>query len=172
MEKITLNISNMVCPRCEIVVRQVLSNQNINTLNVGMGFAVIESIPKSTLSHIEAELNSVGFELLYDKASKTIEQVKIECRNYLEKLENQTLLTTLSKFLAARVGMNYSYLSKLFSAKEERTIESFFLNLKMERVKHLLLETELSLSEIAVILQFKRLEGISVTEYITNKQIA
>jgi YesN/AraC family two-component response regulator len=147
-----------------------------------MGFAVIGTISNNTFYQIEADLNNVGFELIYDKASKTIEQIKIECRNYLTKLESQTLLTTLSEFLVARVGMNYSYLSKLFSSNEGKTIESFFLHLKLERIKHLLLETEYSLSEIAVILQyssvqylssqFKKLEGKSVTEYLSGNKIA
>ena len=172
----------MVCPRCEIVVRQVLSNHKVNIIDVGQGYAWVEPITKVAFRQIESALNDVGFELIYDKTTKTIEQVKIECRNYLTKLEQQILLTTLSEFLVARIGMNYSYISKLFSSNEGMTIESYFIYLKLDRVKHLLLETEYSLSEIAVILQyssvqylssqFKRLEGKSVTEFLSSRQMA
>jgi AraC-like DNA-binding protein len=182
METQCLFIKNMVCPRCEIVVKQTLQELNVKLLHLEMGYAEIEEVEAEKFSMIEEAFNKVGFELLYDADKRLVEQIKIACREYLEKMENQLLITRLSEFLAANVGKNYTYLSKLFSSQVGITIESFFLQLKIERVKQLLRYGEHSLSEIAVQLnyssvhylssQFKKIEGCTVSNYLSKRKLA
>jgi YesN/AraC family two-component response regulator len=182
METQHLYIKNMVCPRCEIVVKQTLTQLGFKLVYLEMGHAEIGKINASKHKLIEKEFNQLGFELLYDKNQKIIEEVKILCREYLEKIESQLVITKLSDYLSVNIGKNYSFLSKLFSSVEKCTIETYFLKLKIERVKQLLGYGENSLSEIAVILnyssvhylssQFKKIEGCTVSSFMDKQRFA
>jgi AraC-like DNA-binding protein len=87
--------------------------------------------------------------------------------------------------LADDLGQDYSMLSKLFSEKKERQLPIILL-LKIERAKALLLYNEMTLSEIAIQLnyssvahlssQFKKNHGLYPTQFKqlkdnTRKQI-
>ena len=54
-----------------------------------------------------------------------------------------------SEYLTDRLNLDYPYLSTLFSSVEGTTIEKNLINLKIERVKELLVYDEKTLSEIA-----------------------
>jgi AraC family transcriptional regulator len=51
--------------------------------------------------------------------------------------------------LAQQMQREYNYLSSLISSVEGSTIEKYMINLKIERVKELLVYDEKTLSEIA-----------------------
>jgi AraC-like DNA-binding protein len=86
-----------------------------------------------------------------------------------------------SEYISRRLCVNYTLLSKSFSKTIGVTIEQFIIIQKIERVKELISQTELTLSEIAWKLrysspahlsaQFKRITGIapSVFRKIINK---
>lgn len=177
-----LYIKNMVCPRCEMVVRQSLLELGVRLLRLELGHAEIERVQIAKFKQIETIFNEVGFELLYDREARLVEQIRTACREYLDNMENQLLITKLSVYIAINIGKNYSFLSKLFSKAEGMTIESYYLQLKMIRVKELLGYGELSLSEIALQLnyssvqylssQFKKIEGYTVSDYIIRQKLA
>ncbi len=182
MESQHLYIKNMVCPRCEMVVRQSLAALDVKLLHLEMGYAEIKPVDEQTFNLIEAEFNKVGFELLYDADKRLLEKIKLACREYLGIMEDQLLITKLSEYLSVNLGKNYTYLSRLFSSREGITIEAYFLQLKIERVKQLLRYGELSLSEIAVRLnyssvhylssQFKKIQGCTVSSYLNKRKLA
>ena len=75
---------------------------------------------------------------------------------------------------------DYSKISNLFSLTEGISIEKYFINLKIEKVKELIVYDELSLSEIANLLnyssvshlshQFKKVTGFSPSYFKTIKE--
>ena len=77
--------------------------------------------------------------------------------------------------IAARLGYNYSYLSKVFKEKTGNTITEYFLSAKMERAKTLLEQNSLSVSAVADTLgyasvysfskAFKKFFGVSPSRY-------
>ena len=77
--------------------------------------------------------------------------------------------------------MPYSRLSKIFSTVTGSTIEKYLIQLKIEKVKDLLLRDEFTLSEIAYQLdyssvqylssQFKSVVGVTVVEYRKNPDL-
>lgn len=182
MDLIEIHIKNMVCPRCKMAVRQILDTLEVKHSYIELGKALIQSVDDKKMNSIEKQLNNVGFEILRDRSCRIVEQAKLYCRAYLKKLENEFIITNLSHYLAIEMGMNYSHLSKLFSKQEGQTLESYFLMIKIQRVKDLLREGELSLSEIAVKLkyssvqylstQFKRIAKCSVSDYLHERKIA
>ena len=98
-----------------------------------------------------------------------------------DRNKNAELKTNLSVFLSQNLNQDYSKLSNLFSEVEGSSIEKYFITLKIEKVKELMIYDELSLSEIADYLnyssaahlskQFKKLTGFTPTHFKHIKQI-
>lgn len=174
-------IKNMVCSRCEMVVTLELEKMEIPILSIKLGevelFRNLEESEKQTLTK---KLNALGFELLDDKISKTIERIKnliIDLVHY----QNEKLKINLSTYLAEDLKQDYSVLSNLFSETEGITIEHYFISQKIEKAKELLIYNELTLSEIAIQLnysnvahlsnQFKKVTGFTPSHFKKLKDI-
>jgi AraC-like DNA-binding protein len=74
--------------------------------------------------------------------------------------KTEQLKINLSSYLADDLGQDYSMLSKLFSEKKERQLPIILL-LKIERAKALLLYNEMTLSEIAIQLNYSSVAHLS-----------
>ena len=95
--------------------------------------------------------------------------------------KNNALNTNLSDYLSTNLQQDYNTLSHLFSEIEGKTIEKYFINQKIEKVKELMTYGELSLSEIAYRLhyssvaylsnQFKKVTGFSPSYFKQSKSI-
>ncbi|MBT0809701.1 helix-turn-helix transcriptional regulator [Litoribacter ruber] len=175
MKSFQIQIKNMVCPRCIKVVRQKLEQYGLVVQEVELGYAKISS-PDINLGEVSRLLEEEGFELIPDQDGKTVETIKHTVLQYFDSLVGQRVVTeNLSEFIAFKLHKNYFQLSKLFSQIEGRSIESYYLALKIEKVKELLEDKELTLSEISDRLQyssvqylstqFKKLTGLSPSAY-------
>lgn len=170
-----LNIKNMVCDRCMLVVTDILEKLGLKVLHIELGRAEVENPEKISLKKINEALKKYGFELLKGKNQQLVEQIKTLLIQYVQESENKEELPNLSEYLANHIHQNYSTLSSVFSKSEDITIEKYLIHLKIERVKELLSYGELTLSEIAFKLnyssvahlsgQFKKTTGMSVTDY-------
>lgn len=146
-----LYIKNMVCDRCKRAVEQVLTNAGLDVHQVLLGEVTVAEWPTGVTTEQVAEgLEANGFELLDDRKTVLVEQIKSIIINEIhhnrrERPEQQNL----SDFLAQKIGYDYSYLSHLFSAVEGISIERYAILQKIEKVKEYLFYGELSLSEIA-----------------------
>ncbi|MBR1774318.1 MAG: helix-turn-helix transcriptional regulator [Bacteroidales bacterium] len=175
----TLYIKNMVCPRCVAAVDNFLKSNNFNVLSVELGKAVIDKEINSKEKDIIAKgLTDLGFELLDDRKTKTVERIKnavVEFVHYQEDNLNQNL----SDYIVSKLHSDYSSLSKMFSEQENITIEKYFIAQKTEKVKELLSYGELTLNEIAFKLnyssaaylsaQFKQVTGMTPSQYKASK---
>lgn len=165
----------MVCSRCEMAVRTVFKKMEIPILSMQLGeVGISENLDENQKQLLSENLKELGFELLDDKISKTIERIKnliIDVVYY----QNEKLKINLSSYIVEDLKQDYSALSNLFSETEGITIEHYFIAQKIEKVKELLIYNELSLSEIAFQLnyssvahlsnQFKKTTGITPTQF-------
>ena len=172
-----LAVKNMVCDRCLEAVRQIADNQGLEDAAVSLGLIKTEEeLPPETLEKLDSALSDRGFELVYDHKAELINRVKTALIEYLKEVESDKHPVKPSEFVQEHVHYNYSYLSNIFSETEGRTIESYLIHLKIERVKELLEFRKWTLSEIAWKLnyssvqylsnQFKKVTGETVTEYL------
>lgn len=147
----TLFIKNMVCPRCIRRVEHLLTEAGLDLKNVRLGEAELTASPTPIqLVALRNALEAEGFELLDDRNSRLVEEIKNLVVNEIHHAAGQKPETmNFSDFLAHETGHEYSQLSKLFSAVEGTTLEKYIIALKIERVKELLAYGELSLGEIA-----------------------
>lgn len=158
-----LYIKNMVCSRCKMVVEAQLKSKGLRPLSVNLGEVEIEGdLSKDQLSQLDTSLKSVGFELIDNKKSQTIEKIKNAIVTLVHHSDHN-LKTNLSDFITSQIHQDYNYLSNLFSEVEGTTIEKYFIAQRIERVKELIVYDELSLSEISDQL------GYSSVAYLSNQ---
>jgi AraC-like DNA-binding protein len=171
-----LLIKNMVCYRCKLAVEALLKRIGLTPLQIELGEVSLAETAISTEQRrqLTDELTKIGFELLDDKRSRLIEQIKALLINeihYAEKPTNEKY----SHLISRRLQHDYSYLSNLFSEVEGITIEQYILNQKIEKVKELLIYGDHTLADIAFQLgysstahlssQFKKLTGLTPTQF-------
>jgi YesN/AraC family two-component response regulator len=168
-------IKNMVCNRCIMVVKSELEKLGIHPLSVELGEVELDKKPtEAEKQKIHDAMQLMGFSLIDDKRSLLIEQIK----NLIIKMVHHKdieLKTNLSNFLSRQLNHDYNYISNLFSEVEGTTIEKYFIAQKIEKVKELLVYDELSLSEIANLLnyssvaylsnQFKKVTGLTSSHF-------
>lgn len=175
-----LYIKNMVCSRCKMVVKLELEKAGLKPLTVELGEVEMEDdLSKEQLLQLDTKLKALGFELIDDKKSQTIEKIKNAIVTLIHH-SNQDLKTNLSVFITSQLHQDYNYLSNLFSEVEGTTIEKYFITHKIEKVKELLVYDELSLSEIADRLgyssvaylsnQFKKITGLTPSFFKSLKE--
>ncbi len=174
-KKEILNIRNMVCPRCVMVVRNTLEGLGYEVPDVELGRAEVIADESIDFEEIDRQLREYGFELIKGRNQQLVEQIKTLLIQYVQQLEENEEPPKVSEYLADKLHQNYSSLSSVFSEQEETTIEKYLIHLKIERVKELLFYGEMTLSEIAWKLnyssvaylssQFKQITGMSVTDY-------
>lgn len=170
----------MVCNRCITAVKAELTNAGLNVVSVDLGEAEILGEPSpGQLQQLDQSLRKIGFELIGDRKSRIIEQIKNEIV-YIVHHSGEVLTTNLSSRLADKLHYDYTYLSNLFSEVESTTIEKYYIAQRIEKVKELLVYDELTLSQIADVMgysstaylssQFKKITGLTPTFYKSVKK--
>ncbi len=110
---------------------------------------------------------------MQDKKENLVEKIR---KHVVDVVNSGTpLQVNFSNYLSGKLGYEYKYLSSLFSEAKGITIEQYIIVNKVERVKHLLMNEEMTLTEIAEKMhyssighlsnQFKKATGISPSAY-------
>ena len=170
-----LFIKNMVCQRCVLVVQSELEKLGLHYVAIDLGEVTLANeIANDEKLQLAKVLEQFGFELLDDENSKTINRIKSVLIDLLHN-KNNDIAIPLSSYLTKNIYQDYSKLSNLFSQTEGISIEKYFINLKIEKVKELMVYDELSLSEITNLLnyssvshlshQFKKVTGFNPTQF-------
>jgi YesN/AraC family two-component response regulator len=170
-----LHIKNMVCNRCKMVVKNELEQLGFKPVSVELGEVQLpQTIDSAQKELVQQKLKALGFDLIDDKKSRLIEQIKTHLITLVQQHNNE-LKVNLSDYLSSKLAHDYNSLSNLFSEVEGTTIEKYFIVQKIEKVKELLVYDELSLSEIAHLMnyssvaylsnQFKKVTGLSPSHF-------
>src|SRR5665647_813925 len=170
-----LYIKNMISNRCKMIVQSELKELGLHFVMKELGEVdIMENITTEQRNQLNINLESSGLGLLDDKKRVLIEKIKNIIVELVYYSEDQPKIN-LSDFLSEKLDYDYTYLANLFSENQSTTIEHFFLNHKIERVKELLVYEDISLTEISYKLhyssvghlsnQFKKMTGLSPTKY-------
>ena len=172
----TFHIKNMVSNCCIILLKEKFGQAGIRVNNIQLGTVTVTGSPTLiTDKYIDDFLGKYGFELIKDRESQLIEQIKIAVIELIHYLNNVDSIVRKSDYLVEKLGLSYSYLSRIFSSHEPITLERYIILQKMERIKELIDQKEYTLSEIAFMMdyssvqylsnQFRKETGVSVTDY-------
>ena len=66
-----------------------------------------------------------------------------------------------SVYISQKLNLNYTYLANLFAEVKGTTIEQFIIIHKIEKVKELIIYDELSLTDIAALMQYSSVAHLS-----------
>lgn len=159
----TLRIKNMVCARCRRVITEDLTALGLDVIEVRSGEAVVSHIDELPINTIREVLHRSGFDLVEDKATALVEQVKKIVIDLIQGDQIKEMRLKLSEFIEQETGKDYRYVSTVFSNIAGITIEKYVIAQRIERVKELLVYDEMSLSDIAFEL------GYSSVAYLSNQ---
>jgi AraC family transcriptional regulator len=163
-------IKNMVCPRCISTVETIFAALGISVVKIELGEVFPESaLTTSQLEEVKNKLHHSGFEVIETRVNKIVDDIRRLIAEYLANIQSNKI--NLSAFITAGIPYDYSYLSDLFSSVEGKSIEQYFIVLRIEKVKELLVYDQLSLTEIAfrtgfssvhhLSAQFKKVTGLT-----------
>lgn len=164
-----------------MAVANILQAAGLQVVHIELGEVEIaeKKLAKDALKHIQTALEAIGFEIIDDKKSKVIEDIKTTIIDIIYHA-NEPIAIKYSEYLSSKLHHDYSSLSKLFSEVEGITIEQYIINQKIERVKELLVYDELSLSEVSYRMgyssvahlssQFKKVTGMTPTVFKSSNK--
>ncbi len=170
----------MVSLRCKMIVKEELKKLGLHYVNVDLGTVeIMEDITREQRDLLKVNLLKSGLELLDDKRSILIENIKKVITvmiHYSDELPD----VNYSDYISEKLKYDYTYLANIFSEVKGITIQQYIIIHKIEKVKELLLYDELNLTEIAFKLhyssvahlstQFKKVTGLSPSFYKQLKQ--
>ncbi len=155
-------IKNMVCDRCNMAIQQVLDTLGLKASAVNLGEVDFgdTGINAEKLEQFRQNIEALGFELISDKRTRLIENIK---KQVIALVQRQAKPETLrrSDYLSERLHHDYTHLSNLFSTVESVPIEQYFINQKIEKTRHLLVYDDLTLTELSYRPGYRKVAHIS-----------
>lgn len=153
----------MVCDRCIIVTETILNKLGVQNYEVSLGqINFKDQVSNEVQTNLREELEKVGFEIVEDKHQQVIESIKATIIKYLELLNEGTTIK-MSQYISDNVYCEYSYLSDLFSKAENKTIEKYFIELRIDKAKELLKYSKDDIRTIGQLL------GFSSSQHFSNQ---
>lgn len=147
-------------------VSKKILEAKFNELNLDhkiLGFGEVELLKKLTPAQhlmLNDSLNDYGIEIIESQKSILVQKIKDVIRDLVFN-EDTIVNVKSSVYLSKQLGHSYGYLSNLFSEITYSSIENFIIIQKIEYAKHLLLNTELNLTEIAFKLNYSSVAHLS-----------
>jgi AraC-like DNA-binding protein len=170
-----LYIKYMVSNHCKLAVKEELKKLGLHFIVVDLGeVEIMEDLTPDIREQLKSGLLSAGFELMDDKRAVLIEKI-INVIIEMVHHSSDIIKINFSDFLSEKLGLDYTYLSNMFSEVKGTTIQQFIIIHKVERIKELLMYDELNLTEISYKLnyssvahlsnQFKKITGLSPSHF-------
>lgn len=176
----TLYIKNMVSIRCKLVVKDALTQLGIYYKAIDLGkVEIIGHLSAWQYDQLSLLLNQWGFEIMQLEKKQLVQQVKTILLELVYAEEPLTI--NLSLYLAQKLNVAYVKLARLFLTSEGVSIEVFYTTQRIERVKKLLLGTNLTLTDISYMMhyssvahlsgQFKKITGYTVSQFKKHNRV-
>lgn len=170
-----LHIKNMVCRRCVMTVEDICRDLGIRGATVELGSVAFSTAPDAgTLDLFADRLRAVGFEPLKSHDLVMMEKIKAAVRHYARHAASDAK-DRLSAHIERALNIDFRHASRLFSSLEGRTIQGYLMSQRVEYVKELLFDDELTLAEIAdrvgfssvahLSRAFKKSQGITISDF-------
>jgi AraC-like DNA-binding protein len=156
-----LRIRNMESDRCKTVVIYELNKLGMRYKSVDLGEVELsKNITDGDIELFAIALSKFGLELIIKNTDLIVIQIK-EAIKQLVYFSNDLLKPNFSSYISKNVNRNYNYLSKVFTETEGTTIENYYIKQRIERVKELIMTSQISLCEIAYTLYFSSVAHMS-----------
>ena len=163
-----------------MVVCNELQKLEIPYNTVELGFVeTFGTISQSQYQQLKEILLVWGLELVDDKKTILVEKIRQVVIEMIHHADEPPKIN-YSEYISRKLNYDYTYLSNIFSEVKGMSIQQFIMLNKIEKVKELLLDEELNLTEISYRLyyssvahlstQFKKVTGLSPSFYKQSNQ--
>jgi AraC-type DNA-binding domain-containing proteins len=172
----------MVSSRCKTAVKAALKGLGLHYVVVDLGeIDIMEDLSAEQRCQLKRTLQDYGFELMDDKRGILIERIKKSIIDMVYQTDGN-LKINLPGYLNEMIGLDYVFMSNLFSEVQGITIGQFLIAHKIERIKELIVHGGLNMTEIAWKMnyssvahlsnQFKKVTGLTPSHYKQMKDLS
>ena len=145
---------------CKTIVKEQFETRGIDFEMLNSSEVTIKrQLNDEQLSVLEADLSNYGVELISNPKNQLIQKIKDTIVALVH--EPDMPLTTISVYLSDKLNLSYGYISNLFSEYTFSSIENYFIIQKIERAKKLIIEEDLTLTEISYKLNYSSVAHLS-----------
>ena len=159
---------------CKVIVREHLDALGIKYEMLSLGEIIINNkISDADFEKLQKDLGRYSIEIVSNPKNQLIQRIKDTIVELVH--EPDMPLTTISVYLSEKLNLSYGYISNVFSEYTYSSIENYFIIQKIERAKKLIIEEELTLTEISYMLnyssvahlsnQFKKVTGLTPSRF-------
>lgn len=158
----TISVKGMLCDRCKAVLTTAFHNIGLEVKEISLGSVTLAGTAKlESKEPIQKILKDNGFEFLNDRNATIVQETKRIIDEVLSQNQEYDARLKFSKLLANKFHMDYDTISALFSSAEGITLEKYIISKRLEKVKELLVYTDLTLTEIAHLAGFSSIQHLS-----------
>ena len=129
---------------------------------------------KDDFADLQSSLNRYSIFIVNNEKSQLIQKIKDTIVEMI--YENDKLPSvTISQYLSDKLNFSYGYITNIFTENTYSSIENFIIIQKIERAKKLIIEEQLTLTEVSYKLnyssvaylssQFKKVTGLTPSAF-------
>lgn len=161
-DPLTLSIKGMVCERCIHVLRSEFQKLGLHVEDIRLGSVKLSGTSAlESFAPLQRVIEKNGFALLNDKKQELLAQIKAAVIDYYQNEVAFHEEKKLSAYLSEQLNIHYESLSTFFSSSEGMTLEHYAMEKRMEKVKELLVYSQMPLIEIAARAAFSSVHHLS-----------
>lgn len=120
----------------------------------------LEEVEEDKLKAFDTMLKDYGIEKIENQKVILVQKIKDTIIDMVSNSDEGINLKS-SVYLSNKLGHSYGYLSNLFSEVTYTSVENFIILQRIEQAKTLMINTDLSLTEIAFRLQYSSVAHLS-----------
>ncbi|WP_366183942.1 AraC family transcriptional regulator [Flavobacterium ovatum] len=146
---------------CNKVLSEKLESSQIKYRVLGFGeVEFLNNVSEEQLKTFSESLVPYGIEIVENQKTILVQKIK-DIIIEMVFCEEVNVNVKSSVYLAEKLNHSYGYLSNLFSEVTYTSIENFIILQKIEHTKQLIINSELSLTEIAFKLNYSSVAHLS-----------
>jgi AraC-like DNA-binding protein len=160
---------------CRVILQEQLERLNIKHQLLELGeIEISDGVPADVFAELQSSLNRYSIFIVNNEKSQLIQRIKdtiVEMIYENEKLPS----VTISQYLSDKLNFSYGYITNIFTENTYSSIENFIIIQKIERAKKLIIEDQLTLTEVSYKLnyssvaylssQFKKVTGLTPSAF-------
>ena len=160
---------------CRVILQEQLERLEIKHKLLDLGEIEIgDGVSDESFAELQDSLSRYSIFIVNNEKSQLIQKIKDTLVEMI--YENDKLpAITISQYLSEKMNFSYGYLTNIFSDNTHSSIENFIIIQKIERAKKLIIEDELTLTEVSYKLnyssvaylssQFKKVTGLTPSAF-------
>jgi AraC-like DNA-binding protein len=160
---------------CRVILQEQLERLNIKHKLLELGeIEISNTVSDADFAELQASLSRYAIYIVNNEKSQLIQRIKDTIVEMI--YENDKLpAVTISQYLSDKLNLSYGYITNIFTENTYSSIENFIIIQKIERAKKLIVEDQLTLTEVSYKLnyssvaylssQFKKVTGLTPSAF-------